>query len=72
MQATVDEAQGQEQGARAGVPLDVEGPEAAPVGFSYSDLRALGVHGRAFNETAPGQYYSRLPAAAQKDVTAMF
>jgi hypothetical protein len=36
----------------------------------YTDFRDLGVHGRAFNNTAPGHYYSRLPAAAQKDVTA--
>jgi hypothetical protein len=36
----------------------------------YTDFRDLGVHGRAFNNTAPGHYYSRLPAVAQKDVTA--
>lgn len=43
------------------------GPD--PVGYSYTDFRELGVHGRAFNETALGHYYSRLPASAQHDVT---
>jgi hypothetical protein len=51
----------------------IEQEEAAPParkpGYTYADLRTLGVHGRAFNDTAPGQYYSRLPAAAKADVT---
>ena len=38
-------------------------------GFAYTDLRDLGVHGRAFNDTAAGHYFSRLPASAQHDVT---
>ena len=45
-------------------------PPAHKKGYAYTDLRQLGVHGRAFNDTAPGQYYSRLPAAAKADVTA--
>lgn len=40
-----------------------------PVGYIETDFRKLGVHGRAFNDTAAGHYYSRLPAAAEKDVT---
>ena len=47
-----------------------QSPSSAPADYSYTDLRDLGVHGRAFNDTAPGHYYSRLPASAQKDVTA--
>jgi hypothetical protein len=39
-------------------------------GYAYTDLKELGVHGRAFNDTAEGQYYSRLPWAAKADVTA--
>ena len=56
-------------------PTDVNGNSKPPPppphkpGYEYTDFRQLGVHGRAFNDTAPGQFYSRLPAAAKADVT---
>jgi hypothetical protein len=44
-------------------------PPAHKKGYTYTDFRHLHVHGRAFNDTAPGHYYSRLPLAAKADVT---
>ena len=46
-----------------------DAPPAPKPGYSYTDLRSIGVHGRVWNDTSAGNYYSRLPAAAKKDVT---
>ena len=35
-------------------------------GYTYTDLKALGVHGRAFDDTKPGHYYSRLRRALRR------
>ena len=68
-----EDEEAEEQAASLG-RLAAQGPRQSVAPFMtdavYTDFRDLGVHGRAFNDTAPGHYYSRLPAAAQKDVTA--
>jgi hypothetical protein len=50
-------------------PPPPKGPAWPVDGYAYTDLRDLGVHGRAFDDTKEGQYYSRFPASAEADVT---
>ncbi len=46
--------------------VEISGAESKPDGFAWTDIRELGVEGRAFDDTK--DFYDRLPARAEKTV----